>query len=71
MDVQCSPDEQGTIHPVSFRSGVHQYQVEAHLDTWYGGEDDVWYKVRANDGNLYILRHNGSRWTLESFRKRA
>ncbi len=71
MDVKCSRDEQGNIHPVSFRSGPHEYSVEAHLDTWYGGERDVWYKVRANDGNLYVLRHNGAHWTLEAFRKVA
>jgi hypothetical protein len=71
VDVQCSHDEQGNVQPVSFRSGSHEYRVEAHLDTWYGGDYDVWYKVRADDGNLYILRYDGARWTLESFRKVA
>jgi hypothetical protein len=71
MNVQCSCDEHGGIHPVSFRSGSHEYKVEEHLDTWYGGSHDVWYKVRADDGNLYILRHNGGQWSLESFRKVA
>lgn len=56
---------------MSFRFGPAEYNVEAHLDAWYGGEHDVWYKVLANDGNLYILRHHDARWTLDAFRKVA
>ncbi len=29
--------------------------VEEIMDQWYGPQD-VFYKVRADDGNLYILR---------------
>jgi hypothetical protein len=40
-------------------------------DQWYGPED-LFFKVRASDGNLYILRRRGMgpepEWTLESFR---
>jgi hypothetical protein len=38
------------------------------LDQWYR-PDDVFFKVRTDDGNLYILRRNTSanEWTLESF----
>jgi len=47
--------------------------VEDVLDQWYG-PDAVFFKVRADDGNLYILRKNTSEsegeWTLESFRQR-
>jgi hypothetical protein len=47
--------------------------VEDVLDQWYG-PDAVFFKVRADDGNLYILRKNTSesegKWTLESFRQR-
>ena len=44
--------------------------VEEVLDQWYG-PDDVFFKVRTDDGNLYVLRHNTSadEWTLESFRQ--
>jgi hypothetical protein len=42
------------------------------LDQWYGPHD-TWFRVRAHDGNLYILRHSLSEqqelWTLESFRR--
>ena len=41
-------------------------------DQWYG-PDDTFFKVRADDGNLYILRHNqpADEWCLESFRQTA
>ena len=33
--------------------------VEELLDQWYG-LNDSFFKVRADDGNLYILRREGS-----------
>jgi hypothetical protein len=44
--------------------------VDEVLDQWHG-PDDVFFKVRADDGNLYILRRNtpADEWTLESFRQ--
>jgi hypothetical protein len=46
--------------------------VEEVLDQWYGPQD-VFYKVRADDGNLYILRQQISApdrpWDLVSFRQ--
>jgi hypothetical protein len=46
--------------------------VEEILDQWYG-PDDEFFKVRADDGNLYILRHHPleDEWSLESFRQTA
>jgi len=39
------------------------------LDQWHG-RDDTFFKVRADDGNLYILRHKLSvtedTWSLEA-----
>jgi hypothetical protein len=46
--------------------------VEEVLDQWYG-RDDEFFKVRADDRNLYILRHETSNpdggWHLVSFRQ--
>jgi hypothetical protein len=57
--------------PARFLLGGRQYQVETVLDQWYDPES-VFYKVRADDGNLYILRHQTSMpdgaWELVSFR---
>ena len=45
--------------------------MEELLDQWYG-PTDIFFKVRANDGNVYILRRRSSvpegEWSLESFR---
>ncbi len=46
--------------------------VEELLDQWYGPQD-TFYKVRADDGNRYILRRETSTpestWHLVSFRQ--
>lgn len=44
--------------------------VEEILDHWYGPED-TFFKLRADDTNIYILRHSPTNdvWSLESFRK--
>ena len=42
------------------------------LDQWYG-PDDIYFRVRADDGHVYILRHSQDvqedSWTLECFRR--
>jgi len=57
--------------PIRFRLGGQDYFVEELLDQWYGPHN-VFFKVRANDGNVYILRRRSSvpegEWSLESFR---
>jgi hypothetical protein len=45
--------------------------VEEVLDQWYG-PGDTYFRVRAQDGNTYILRHSAGEeeaWTLEAFRR--
>ena len=50
---------------------VRQYQVTALLDRWYGPTYEC-FKVEADDGNLYILRHElgEGTWRLDAFRAR-
>ena len=56
--------------PCDFVLGGHQYRVEEILDQWYA-PDSAYFKVRASDGNSYILRYCtlSDEWTLESYRK--
>jgi hypothetical protein len=44
--------------------------VKEVLDQWYGVGYRC-FKVRADDGNIYILRHQESEdiWRLDSFRR--
>jgi hypothetical protein len=68
--VQCYAGRKADERPVRFQLGEHEYVVEEVLDQWYG-PDESFYKVCADDGNLYILRHHhaGDEWRLESFRR--
>lgn len=69
LEVQCYAGQKADERPVRFRMGDSDFMVEEILDQWYG-PDDQFYKVRADDGNLYILRLNRTdgEWSLESFR---
>jgi hypothetical protein len=70
LRVECYAGRKADERPVRFQLDDRDYLVEEVLDQWYGS-DDTFFKVRADDRNLYILRRNTSRdeWTLESFRQ--
>jgi len=72
LEVDCYSGRIADERPVRFRLDGHEYFVEELLDQWYG-PSDTFFRVRADDGNLYILRREtktreGS-WHLESFRQ--
>jgi hypothetical protein len=70
LRVECYSGAKADERPVRFQMGERHYMVEELLDQWYG-PDDVFFKVRTDDCNLYILRRNTSadEWMLESFRQ--
>ena len=70
LRVQCYAGRKADERPVRFQLGNREYVVEEVLDQWYG-PDETFYKVCADDGNLYILRHYAAadEWRLESFRR--
>jgi hypothetical protein len=74
VQVECYSAYKAEERPVRFRIDDYQYKIDEVLDQWYGPED-AWYKVRAHDGNVYILRRRTSvpdgAWELVSFRKAA
>lgn len=43
--------------PVSFTLVNRTFQVKEILDQWYG-VDHTYYKLIADDSNLYIIRHD-------------
>ena len=71
VEVECYSGQKANERPVRFRLDGHEYMVEEVLDQWYGPEH-IFFKVRADDGNVYILRHQTSAldgdWNLISFR---
>jgi hypothetical protein len=67
--VECYAGVKADERPVRFRLRERDYMVEDVLYQWHG-PDDSFFKVRGDDGNLYILRRSLSTddWHLESFR---
>lgn len=70
--VECYAGRKADERPLRFSLESHDYLVEEIVDQWYG-PSHTFFKVRASDGNLYILRHceGTAEWTLESFRRSA
>lgn len=71
LHVECYSGCKGDERPVRFRLEAVEYVVEELLDQWYG-PDDTFFKVRADDGNTYILKHPSAPnddWELVSFRQ--
>ena len=55
--------------PLRFTVNGVTREVITVVDRWYG-PGDLWFRVEADDGGVYILRYRtaGDCWTLESFR---
>jgi hypothetical protein len=72
LRVECYSGRKADERPIGFSLDETQYRIEVVLDQWYDPEH-IFYKVRANDGNLYILRQRTSlpegAWDLVSFRR--
>ena len=72
LEVETYAGHSADLRPVRFRLDGREYEVEDVLDRWYEPEA-VFFKLRASDGNLYILRQQTSTpdgvWDLISFRK--
>jgi hypothetical protein len=56
--------------PLRFRLGERWLGIDEVVDRWYD-PDAMYFRVRADDGSVYVLRHiDGTDvWTLEAFRK--
>ncbi len=71
VEVECYSGYKADERPVRFRLGERAYEVTDVVDQWYSPEA-TYFRVRADDGNLYVLRHAREPldfWTLESFRR--
>lgn len=72
LRVECYAGHKADERPLRFTAlstGARTYQVKEVVDQWYGVGYQC-FKVRADDDNLYILRHDTREdcWTLDSFR---
>jgi len=75
LQVECYAGYRADERPLRFRFAAapeRTYEVVEVLDQWHGVGYRC-FRVRADDGNLYILRHHDAEdiWTLDSFRRDA
>jgi hypothetical protein len=72
LSVECYSGRKTDERPARFCLEAKEYWVEAVLDQWYDPEH-IFHEVRADDGNLYILRQETltpeGTWNLISFRQ--
>jgi len=73
LKVECYAGYRADERPLRFTpqaAGGRTYEVKEILDQWYGIGYRC-FKLRADDGNLYILRHSEEDdvWALDSFRR--
>ncbi len=59
IQVECYSGRKADERPVRLWVHARQYEVEEVLDQWYGPED-AFFKIRVDDGDLYVLRHQTS-----------
>lgn len=72
LKVECYAGYKADERPLRFTAqtpGARTYEVKEVIDQW-SGVGYRCFKLRADDGNLYILRHQEAedQWTLDSFR---
>lgn len=64
LHVECYAGHRGEETPRRFSLGERAIEVVEVLDRWLA-PDHRYFKLRGDDGNLYILRHDVSTLTWE------
>ncbi len=70
--VECYAGYRADERPVRFTPGSQTLEIISIDGQWYS-PDATFFRVRASDGNSYVLRHSheGDFWTLDAFRAGA
>lgn len=63
LKVECYTDSKSQESPIAFVLRERRYLVEEIVDRWFG-EGSSYYKVKADDQNVYLLKYDKrlSRW---------
>ena len=67
IQVECYSGHKAGERPIKFALKDTVLFVDSIQDQWYG-PDDTYFRVVADDGNTYVIGHNGKNdeWTLRS-----
>lgn len=67
--VECYAGHRADQRPLRFVLRGRVFEVQDVEDQWYSPEA-IYFRVRAHDGNFYVLRHDEIQdiWTLDAFR---
>jgi hypothetical protein len=70
IKVECYAGYKADQRPIRFSLGGRVLEIEEIEDQWYS-PSARYFRVRANDRNMYILRHDEDqdRWSLDAYRK--
>ena len=65
LRVECYAGYRGEQSPTRFFIGSRKVEVDEVLDRWIG-PDHRYFKLRGDDGGIYLLRHDeaADRWEL-------
>ena len=69
LHVECYSGHRADERPLKFSIGDRTYMVERLDDKWYS-PGVTYFRVLADDGNIYVLKHDESSdtWSLDAFR---
>jgi hypothetical protein len=69
IHVECYAGHRADEKPLRFAIRGRQFRVDELDGQWYSPEAS-YFRVRADDGNYYVLRHDEAQdfWTLDGFR---
>jgi hypothetical protein len=68
LRVECYAGHRGEEEPRRFFIGDRRIEVEEVIDRWIA-PDHRYFKLQADDGGIYILRHDhqSGRWELTMY----
>ena len=66
--VECYAGYRAEQEPLAFRVGERRLAVRGVVDRWYA-PGQQWFKVDANDGNVYVPRHDemSGEWEIVAY----
>lgn len=69
MHVECHAGYRADERPLRFTFRGHTYEIE-NIDGQWHSPDATYFRVRAHDGDFYVLRHDNGQdsWRLDGYR---